>query len=99
MRADVAKPRRAEQRVANRVRQSVTVGVSHRPLVERNFDATEDKFAAFRKAVKIMTDPRAGHGAARSSRREYSASCMSPGRVSFKLRSEPATTSTSRPMR
>src|SRR5260370_21669782 len=69
MRADVAQASRAEQRVANRVCQRIAVGVSHGSFVERNFDAAEYKFAAFRKAVKIMSDPRASHGDARSSRR------------------------------
>src|SRR4029077_15462696 len=69
MRADIAKPRRAEQRVADGVGQRVAVGVSRGPLVERNLDAAEDEFAALREAVKVIADPRTGHRDARSSRR------------------------------
>src|ERR1700680_1032935 len=63
MRADVAKPRSAEQRVADRVRQRVAVGVSHGSFVKWNFDAAEDQFAAFREAVKVVANPRSRHRA------------------------------------
>ena len=69
MRADVAEPGRAEQRVADRVGQRVTVGVSHRAQMKWEFDTAEDEFAAFGEAMKIVSDTRPGHRAARSSRR------------------------------
>ncbi len=69
MRADVAEPRGAQQRVAERMRQRVAIGMAHGPLVEWNFDAAEDQLAAFGEAVQIVADARAGHRAARSWRR------------------------------
>ena len=47
MRSDIAESRRAEQRIANRMGQCVSVGVSHRAQMKREFDAAEDELAAF----------------------------------------------------
>jgi hypothetical protein len=51
MRADVAEPRGAKQRVADGMSQGIAVGVSHGTFVKRNFNAAEDEFAAFREPV------------------------------------------------
>ena len=69
MRADVAESGRAEQRVADRVCQRIAIGVSHGAQMKWEFDTAEDELAAFGEAMKIVSNTRPGHRAARSSRR------------------------------
>jgi len=56
MRADVAKARGAEQRVAERVGDHIAVGVAYRPFIEGDFDPADDELAAFREAMEIVAD-------------------------------------------
>ena len=46
MRADIAEPGGAQQRVADGVRQRVAVGMAHRAAVEGHFDPAQHQFAA-----------------------------------------------------
>jgi hypothetical protein len=56
VRADISRPRRAKQRIAERMRDHVTVRMPHRPFIKRHFDAADDEFAAFREAVQVVAD-------------------------------------------
>ena len=57
MRADVAQASSAEKSVAECVSKDVAIGMADGTLVEWDFDAADDKFAAFGEAVKIVADP------------------------------------------
>ena len=69
MRADVAQSRRSQESVAHGVRQRVAIGVADRPFMKWEFDAAENQFSSFGKAMQVVSDPRAGHWPARSWRR------------------------------
>ena len=47
MRADVAKPRCAEQCIAQRMREHVPVGMPDRAFVKGQFDAANNEFSPF----------------------------------------------------
>jgi hypothetical protein len=51
MSSDVSKPSRAQQRVAQSMRQHVTVGMTHGTLIERNFDPADHQLAPFGQPV------------------------------------------------
>jgi hypothetical protein len=69
MRANIAESRCSENRVANRMRQCVAVGMSYGSLGKWNFDAAEDQLATFGEAVQIVSDSYASHWTARSWRK------------------------------
>jgi hypothetical protein len=56
MRADIAETRRAKQRVAQRVRQNISVGMSNRPFIERNLNSADHQLSAFRETMKIVAN-------------------------------------------
>src|SRR6266567_6306206 len=58
MRADISQARRAQQRVAERVRQHVAVRMPDGTFVKRQLDASDDKLASFRQPVQVVTDAR-----------------------------------------
>ena len=60
---DVTQSRRAEQRVTDRVKQHVGIGVSGQTQVIGNVHAADDQFAVRRKAVdvKSLPYPQPGH--------------------------------------
>src|SRR5260221_4793856 len=96
MRADVAKPSGAQQRVAERVGDHVPVGVADGALVERDFDATDDELAPFGEAMQVVANAAAhAHAFFCSSCKMKRASSMSAGLVILMLRSEPCMTWTS----
>jgi hypothetical protein len=51
MRANIAQPRRPQERVADRVRQRVSIGMADRPFFERDLNAAKYQFPAGSKAV------------------------------------------------
>jgi hypothetical protein len=61
MRTDIAKACGAEQRVAQGVCEYITIGMSDRPLIERDFDSTDHELAAFSEAMQIVSDSSARH--------------------------------------
>ena len=61
MMTDVAFTDRAEQRIGNRVREDVRVGVSVQSARVRNLDPAEDEFAALRQSVRVVTNAGANH--------------------------------------
>ena len=65
MAADVAQPRRAQQRVADRVQQHVGVGMAGEPALVGNVDAADDELAIFGKSVHVeaVADPEVIHSA------------------------------------
>jgi len=56
MRADVAKPGSAEERVAESVGHDVAIGVADGSLVEGDFDAADNELAAFGETVKVVAN-------------------------------------------
>ena len=64
VRADVPKSGGAQQRVANRVRQDIAIGMADRAFVERYFDASDHELAVCREPVQIVTDSGLRHFAA-----------------------------------
>src|SRR5579859_1421833 len=56
MRADVAEPCRTQQRIAKRVSEHVTVGMTHRALIKRQLDSADDELSPFGQAVQIVPD-------------------------------------------
>src|SRR6202007_36344 len=60
MRADVAKPRRAEQSIAKGMGKHVTVGMSDRALVERQLNSADDEFSPFGQPMQVVADAAAG---------------------------------------
>src|SRR5215469_8026504 len=56
MHADIAEAGRSKQRVTERVRHDVAVGMPHRSFVKRNLNAADDELSAFRKAVQVVAD-------------------------------------------
>ena len=88
MLADVAEPGGAEQRVDDRVGQSVGVGVSVEAELVRNFDAAEDQLAAGHEAVGVIADAGERHrsaapiGSSRRARRSNTHSSLTPRRSS-----------------
>jgi hypothetical protein len=56
VRANVAQPGSAEQRVTESVRQNVAVGVSDRSFVKWEFHPANDQLPAFRETVQIVAN-------------------------------------------
>src|SRR5260221_14739965 len=52
--ADVAKPSGAQQRVAERVRDYIAIGMAYGAFVERDFDAADDELAPFGEAMQVV---------------------------------------------
>src|SRR5258708_22640449 len=100
MRADISQACRAQQRVAQRMRQHVAVRMPDGTFVKRQLDASDYELASFRQPVQVVADSTACTHAFWRSRSRYNfASSMSAGLVIFILLSEPSTTCTSWPMR
>ena len=57
MRADIAEPRGTENRVADSMRQRVSIGMADRSFFERNFDSAEHKLAPCGEPVQVITNP------------------------------------------
>ena len=53
MPADVAQPRRTEQRVADRVQQHVAIGMAEQTLLERDVDAADHQLAPRHQRVDV----------------------------------------------
>ena len=49
----------AEQRVAQGVRENISVGVAYGTFVEGEFDSTNNQFAAFGESMEVVADPAA----------------------------------------
>src|SRR5271156_1338265 len=63
MRADVAEPCRAKQRIAQRVRQNVTVRMTHWTFIKGQLQPTNNQLAAALKSVQVIADTAArAHG-------------------------------------
>src|ERR1700674_2425698 len=56
VRADIAQPCRAKQRIAKRMSEYVTIGMSCRTFIKRHYDATDHQRAAVNEAMKVVTD-------------------------------------------
>jgi hypothetical protein len=56
MRANVAEAGRAEERIANGVREDVAIGMPDRPLAEGNYDAADDEIAASGEAMQVVAN-------------------------------------------
>src|SRR5580704_7753784 len=56
VRANVAQPGSAEQRITESMRQNVAVGVSDRSFVKRECDPANNQLAAFRETVQIVAN-------------------------------------------
>src|ERR1700690_3743856 len=54
--ANVSEPRCAEERIAHRVGNHVSIGMAYGTLVKRNFDAADDQFAALGKTMQVIPD-------------------------------------------
>ena len=67
--ADVAEPGRAEQRVDDRVREHVGVGVAREAALAGDLDAAEDQRPPVREAMRVDADPAAHAQPIGSSRR------------------------------
>ena len=57
--ADIARTRSAEQRVGDGMRKHVGIGMPQKPLMMRNVDTTQNKFAALRECVHIEAEAHA----------------------------------------
>ena len=80
-RADVAEPRSAEQRVHDRVREYVGVGVARQARVVGDLHAAEDQRTAGGEGVRVDAQARAQHqpsGSSRRSRRSNTHSSVTP---------------------
>jgi hypothetical protein len=63
VRADVTEAGSAKKRVTESMDKHIAIGMADRALVERNFNATDDEFAAFGETVKVIANPAANaHG-------------------------------------
>src|SRR5579884_729447 len=99
MPAEIAKGGGPEQRVAERVRQSIGVGMSERAAFEWNLDAAEDQFASFHQAVRVEAVP---YAHAPPCSRSVIAACArsrSSASVTLKFSADEATMWTLTPMR
>src|SRR5690242_3535174 len=56
MRSNIAESRRAEQRIAHRMRQHIAVRVSDRPFVKRQLDTADDESAPFREPMEVISN-------------------------------------------
>ena len=56
MRADIAEPAGAEQRVHKRMRQNIAIGMSDGAFVKWQFDSADNQLASFRQPMKIVTN-------------------------------------------
>ena len=61
MLADVARADRAEQRVRDRVRENVCVGMTFQSAWVRDLHAAENQFSPFDEAVNVVADAGANH--------------------------------------
>ncbi len=62
--AEIAQRGRSEQRVGDRMRQDVGVGVSERTAFERNLDAAENQTPSFDQPVRVEPVPETRHARA-----------------------------------
>jgi hypothetical protein len=56
MRANITQPRRAEKRVAKRMRHNIPVRMSRRPFVKKHFESTDNQFPSRFQAVQVVPD-------------------------------------------
>ena len=56
MRSDVAHSGGAEQRIANRMAQNISIGMANRTFFKGDFDAANHEFAFLREPVKVVAD-------------------------------------------
>ena len=58
---NIARARGAKQRVADGVREHVTIRMADGPFIERHFDATEDELSPPSQAVQVVANARRHH--------------------------------------
>jgi hypothetical protein len=51
--AEIAERSRAEQRIADRMREDVCIGMPERTTLERNFNAADNEFASLYETMRI----------------------------------------------
>src|SRR5712692_10563311 len=54
--SDIAKPCGPQQRIAHRMRQHIPIRMSHRPLIERQFNPANNKRPPLFKPVQVVPD-------------------------------------------